>query len=205
MKSLTKDFIQVFTIDREDSMPEEPIDKVMKAVRPFIPIGGQIRSMVEPGVADYMVALVKDDEAYLNFVDNPTESLQNQGINADIIDVDAFSQVAEGLRNRAKGGDSVFGTVATTIGEKSTSEGSQRNFDNSSSWFMNKEGYNLIYQRGTSESTTKGEAAATTKDFSGIGIREDILRHEVDLIFFPAQPLVTPALINKIRTELSEG
>ena len=62
-----------------------------------------------------------------------------------------------------------------------------------------------MYERGATQSRSTSEFTVTDQGFSGIGTRDDLLRHEINLLFFPAQPLVTKSLIEKIKSELSEG
>ena len=116
-------------------MSEEPIDKIVRAVEPYMPIGGQLRPMLAPETVDYMVSLVKDDNMYKTFEADPITSFQQNNIDVQQFDSELFIETVKSLRARAKGLDSSIGKIATTISQKETSEGAQYNFDHSSSWF----------------------------------------------------------------------
>jgi hypothetical protein len=186
-------------------MSDQPIDKVLRVVKPFVPIKQGIRPYPNQKVPDYMLKLVKDDSAYQAFIANPAESLKREGIQPETLDVDMFFDLAKVLRDRSKGIDSIIDKIAESVSKKETSEGRQYNFDHSRSWAYRYESA-IFHERGTSEEKSKSEMVGTTNKFeqSGISIRpEEILRHEINLLFFPAQPLVTPSLVNKIKENLS--
>lgn len=96
--------------------------------------------------------------------------------------------------------------AADTISTKETSSSQERNFDNSSSWYQNKDGYNVIYDAGHSSEKTTGEMVGQDKKFNGIDIGrfEEVIREDLQAVFYPAQPLVTPQLVDMVKAAAKE-
>ena len=64
--------------------------------------------------------------------------------------------------------------------------------------------YYIWRTKGAVEEKEKSEAYQTNKNFEEKGIetfKDKLLKYEVDLLFFPSQPLVTPELLEKINNE----
>lgn len=184
-----------------------PNDKVFQILGRYEPLNAQVDLTQTGGPeADYMYELVTDDGAYEAYNSDEATALTSNGLDPARMDVQRFTDLAAQLRERLKGGDR-WTRVADSISQKETSEGQSANWDHSSSWLMNKDGYNALYDQGHDSSTDKSSDAGTSKGFEGVGIRDpsEILRHELNLLFFPAQPLVTPDLVDQIRAELQEG
>ena len=131
-------------------------------------------------------------------------SLQRAAISSDKLDVTMLVELARMLHARLEGIETPLGTYAETIPAKETDSGIQNNFDRSESFLLKYENA-IIYKRGNASEKTSQEDRAQDKGFqnSGVGFTPDeMLRHEIGLLFFPAQPLVTPALVDKIKREL---
>jgi len=185
-------------------MPEEQIFQIL---RRYEPLNAQVDLSQAGGpVADYMYKIVTDDGAFTTYQTDPAAALTTNGLDPARMDVQRFSDLASQLRERLKGG-SRWTRVADSITQKETNEGQSANWDHSSSWLMNKDGYNVLYDQGHDSSTDSTSEAGTNTKFDGVGIRNpaEILRHELNLLFFPAQPLVTPGLVEQIRNEVEGG
>ncbi|ADB36914.1 hypothetical protein [Spirosoma linguale] len=182
--------------------PKPPFDRVNAVLQHYVPINQKI-DINQNELADFMFSLVKDSRKYRQFLRNPEQTLLKDKINIANMDVNHFKTVAELIMNKIKAGD--LGRAATTISQKETSEGVQFNFDRSSSATARYETQSTT-SRGSQESASTSEWQATDKNFAGTSILtrpDDLLKHELNLIFFPGQPLVTPALVDKIRQQFN--
>lgn len=187
-------------------MPKKPIEVVMEVLKPFMPIKKEIKTYPDPKIPEYMFKLVKDDELYKTFSADPLTGVKQAGIDPATIDITIFSEIARILRARLQGLDVPPALSPDTVTRKERDEGVYYNFDWSASWFWGKEGYNIIYDRGSQSRKSRNEMVGTNRNWSRAGVgnlADEVLRHEINLLFFPAQPLVTPELIEKIKEKLS--
>lgn len=162
----------------------------------------------DPKLVSYVYKLVTDDSAYKLFKDDPKASIESGGLDPGLVMIDSFTGIVDQLRQRHKGLDSIFDEITTTSESSSTQTHSRTNFDNSSSSFFRYESsLSFFSERGTVTSNSTGENSDTTTDFKkdGEGFHPgDLLEHDIGLIFFPSQPLVTHELIEKIREKMVE-
>ncbi|OOP56095.1 MAG: hypothetical protein AYP45_11090 [Candidatus Brocadia carolinensis] len=184
-------------------MQDKSIDKALEAVKPFAAIDKKIRPYADPKVPELMYKLVTDDIAYEHFSANPESALSNEGIDSSKLDVDMFASLAKTLRDRAQGIQEIA-MLPATYSYKQQAAGFKWNFDNSSSWLFQVENW-IWTSRGYYKEKSTSEDAAVDRGFRRSGVErlsDEILKHEIDLLFFPAQPLVTPELVSKIKQSL---
>lgn len=182
--------------------PQVPPSQVAKA---FARIASEIEPHADPRLGAYLVRLVKDADELRSFKNEPEVALRNAGVDPSKIRPDVLLRVAQSVADRlnaARIGDVVMDTVST----KESSSHQERNFDNSSSWYWNKDGYNVLYDQGHSSEKTTGEIVAQDHKFDGKSLYDfdNVVRHELNMLFFPAQPLVTPQLIDKIKAAMKD-
>lgn len=162
----------------------------------------------DPKLVSYVYKLVTDDSAYKIFKDDPKASIESSGLDPGLVIIDSFTEIVDQLRQRLKGRESIFDEITTMDESSSTQTHSRTNFDNSSSSFFKYESsLSFFSKRGTVTSNSTGENNSVNTDFKkdGEGFHPgDILEHEIGLIFFPNQPLVTHELIEKIREKMVE-
>ena len=174
-------------------MPTDPTRHAIKAVTRFAPLSRKLPPKVDSRQPKYMFKLVTDDTAYAKYKKAPEVQLRAHGIDPDKVDVPMFTELARQLRRRREGKTSVIGRAAEEMAQKQTNEASEYKFDSS--------GFNTEKQTESRFGRTQSfEGRSPIRDW-----RERVLRHELNLLFFPAQPLVTPALLAKIRKELAKG
>jgi hypothetical protein len=172
-------------------MPVDPRkNNVLTILERYLPIDRKVPS-VNPALPNYMFKLVRSDEDFDSFKSNPTASLERNGIDPTHLDVKMFSELAEQLRRRANGQASLVDRYADEIMKSETDHSENVHWD----------------QSGPQAERTKGSQAGATKNFEGLPTAsrlDDMLRHELNLLFFPSQPLVTPSLIAEIRQALEK-
>ncbi len=113
-----------------------------------------------------------------------------------------FSVIPKALRDRT----SEIESLMATITNKETAAGYQWNFDMSSSWFFMIEN-SFWRSRGVYKEEASSQVNAVDYRFGIAGVEkwsDGLLKHEIGLLFFPAQPLVTPDLVAKIKENLSK-
>jgi hypothetical protein len=169
-------------------MSQDSVEQVVHILQPFTRITRQLPSRLDTQLADYMFKLVRSDEMHRAFEANPIQQLRAQGIQAERVDVPMFKDLATHLRNRVSEAGP-FAKVAETLSMSETTTHENTNFE---------------HDTDTTHHTVVGE---TTKfETNGIPVAGDeFLRHELALLFYPAQPLVTPALVDQIRTQLGRS
>lgn len=171
----------------------------------FKKIGGEIEPHTDPALGAYLVTLVKDKEEMARFRESPERAMKAAGIDAARVDPEIVGRVAEAIVTRWQTLPP-NNPAADTISTKETSSSQERNFDNSSSWYQNKDGYNVIYDAGHSSEKTTGEMVGQDKKFNGIDIGrfEEVIREDLQAVFYPAQPLVTPQLVDMVKAAAKE-
>jgi hypothetical protein len=138
-----------------------------------------------------MFKLVREDDAYEAFVRDPAGELRANGINPDRVDQAMFADLAKRLRERITG----VGVLDRIADQAQTSETN------------NHESTNWNHEAGSYSEKSRGSYVGETHQFEASGqpiTPDQMLRHELGLIFFPAQPLVVPQLIDKIRREAEQ-
>ncbi len=160
------------------------IEKVVDLLQPYVRVSDKIGPFPIPEVPEYMFRLIKNDREYAAFEKDPKTAMQRAGIPTGRVDVALFAGLAKMLHDR-KHGIGVLDQIAESVTSKETSSHQQINFDSS----------------GRSSETSRGSHVGENTKFETSGIQkpDDILRHEINLLFFPSQPLVTPELIEQIR------
>ena len=158
--------------------------KVVDLLKPYVRVSEKVGPFPIPEVPKYMFSLIKSDRAYTAFEKDPKAAMKRAGIPLKSIDVAMFAGLAKMLHDR-KHGKGILDHVAETVSSKETNTHQEINFDSS----------------GRSSETTRGSHVGESTKFetSGIIKPDDILRHEINLLFFPSQPLVTPDLIEQIK------
>lgn len=181
-------------------MAEKSSVNVAGIAKIFEKIGGEIEPHTDPKLGAFLVRLVKDHLEFERFKARPEETLRHAGLNPRLVKPELLLIVAESVARRVAALVPA-GIVMDTISSSESSSHQDRNFDNSSSWFMNKDGYNVMHDAGHSSEQSTGQIAGSDNKFSGFGIADygDVIRQELISLFYPAQRLVTPALVDKIK------
>lgn len=176
--------------------------KITRAVKPFVPLARDVTPSRNSKLVDYMFKLLKDARAYRSFAQDPAAGLAAQGIAANEVSIPMFVDLAKMLRDRAAGKDNPLGRVANSMTSESNT-GYQYNFDHSKSATKDY-ATSTTTEAGMRSETSTNNAIETNTKFDGVGIKsqDEILRHELKLLFHPSQPLVTPELISVIRKNL---
>lgn len=152
----------------------------------------------DPRLGAFIVAVVKDPDRLASFRRDPERALAAGGIASAAVDVHLLGKVIDTIVSKISGP----ADIASTVTDKETSSHQETNFDHGSSWFWNKDGYNVMYDQGHSSEKTSSQIAGQDKSFSGLGPgRPDVtvVNEMLGKIFFPSQPLVTPELIDHIK------
>jgi hypothetical protein len=173
----------------------------IKIDKAFKEISTQIDPHVDPNLGKYMIDLIKDKEQFTEFKLDPSAALKKHGLDERIVNIDLLKKVVQSISDRIT--DQIGqGHVMENNIQRESSSYQDRNFDHSSSWFANRDGYNVIYDAGHSSQQSRSEMIGQERNFGGISIDQSIqvIHHEINQLFFPAQPLVTPELIGKIKT-----
>jgi hypothetical protein len=188
-------------------MAKEPRSNANDIVRSFRKIAAQIEPYTDPKLGAYLVELVKNRDAFARFTANPAAALRAEGIDPKLVNTAVLQRVAQSIVDRA--GRLRPPDVMDSAASQDTSSYQDKNFDNSSSWVMNKDGYNAIYDAGHSSEKTTSELVGQDHKFETDGVTlhdfGEVFRHEINQLFFPAQPLVSPALVDMIKRAMREG
>ena len=166
----------------------------------FKKIGRQIEPAADPAIGAYLVRLVKDKRELARLKKNPARTLKAHGIDPEKVKTDVLVRVAESVFSRIERFRNP-GDILSTVTSKESSTHQEVNFDNSSSWYWNKDGYNVMYEAGHSKEQSTGEMVGQDTKFDGLGLHDfdAVLQHALGEVFFPSQPLVSPDLVNQIK------
>jgi hypothetical protein len=162
-------------------------------------ISARMTDLPSPKIGEFIADVVKNPKRLEAFRANPERVLRAGGIGAKSVDTKLLVKVVDAIASKVV---KLPDIVADTVSQKETSSSQDRNFDNSASWFYNKDGYNVMYDQGHSSEKTKGSTVGQDKSFSGLAAtRPDlvVINEMLGKLFFPSQPLVTPALIEHIK------
>jgi hypothetical protein len=186
-------------------MEEKKKQEVIQALEKYVPIKANIRSFTTEKAPEYLATILKNNDKLDSFLLNPEQELKANGISPEEINIPLFTELAIYLKNRQA--HTKEGPM-TTNPTKTKDKGAQWEFDQSRSWIRKVESA-VIHERGRSEQKVKEELLETKKDFdektekTGIGMDSTILMNpKLRAHFFPAQPLVTPELIQEIKAIL---
>jgi hypothetical protein len=183
-------------------MDKQKSSEVINILKPFTPIKRGIGPYPNKEVPNYMFKLLKNEEEYERYLKDPIKALKNEGIDTSKLDIDMFTELAKLLKRRITG--KVPELPGIGIQSKETKTQTEVNFNNDRYILTNYEN-RVLWVKGTKSETTTGEFLAQNNTFAGIGLDPDtILRYELEMLFFPAQPLVTPGLIEKIKEILEK-
>lgn len=177
----------------------------INVVKSFTKIGGEIEPHTDPKLGAFLVNLAKSGEDLERFRQNPVGSLESAGLDPSLVKVDVLQRVVESVADRLAN-LRINGPAMQTMWDRESSSHQDRNFDHSSSWFVNRDGYNVMYDAGHSTEQSTGQQAGQDRSFSGAGLEgiEAAIRQDLNTLFFPAQPLVTPELVDKIKSAAKE-
>ena len=188
-------------------MAKQPKVNANDVVRSFTKIAGQIDPYSDPKLGAYLVELVKDPNAFARFKGDPAAALKAEGIDSKLVNPTTLQRVAQSVVDRAR--RLRVPDVMDSAASKESSTGQDKNFDNSASWFQNKDGYNAIYDQGHTSEKTTSELVGQDQKFETDGVTlvslGEVFRHELNQLFYPAQPLVSPELVDKIKGAMKEG
>jgi hypothetical protein len=159
-------------------------------------IKAELRSRrANPKLRDYMVRLVTDSREFEAYRQNPEVRLAQATVDAVGIDLSLLTALVELLRERHARGD--YATEATVTTKKQEAE-RVYNFDNSGSWVINKES-SIFRTRGMFRETTVSEEMMIRESFHREGVfQEARLQEDIDLAFFPSQPLISQPLLERL-------
>src|SRR6516164_1604189 len=146
-------------------MPKAPVN-AREVVKAFEKISAQIDVESTPGIGKYLVELIKNKDEFARFKADPDRALEEQSIDPKRVNIALLQSVAQTIVGRL----AVLrdpSLVADSFTNKESSSAQERNFDNSASWFWNKDGYNVLWDAGRTKEKTTGQEAANTKDFGG--------------------------------------
>jgi hypothetical protein len=151
-----------------------------------------------PRLGKFIAGVIRDPRKMRTFRANPKRALRAARVSATSVDLKLLVSVINVIASKVR----LPGSVADTVTQKETSSSQERNFDNSASWYWNKDGYNVMYDQGHSSEKSTGEMVGQDKKFSGLELRRPdlkVINEQLGKLFFPAQPLVTPQLITQIK------
>jgi len=161
-------------------------------------ISARMHDLPSPKLGQFIAELVKSPRQLETFREDPERALKGSGISTNSIDSKLLVKVVDSIASKLLRPD----IVADSLTQRESSSNQERSFDNNASWFYNKDGYNVMYDQGHSSEQSKGEMVGQDKNFSGLGVnRSDlvVINEMLGKLFFPAQPLVTPELIEHIK------
>jgi hypothetical protein len=190
-------------------MSKDAFNKVKAVLEPYIVVSSEIKGVPDKRLPEMMFKLLKDNGLYEAFEKDPDGTLRKQGIEPKAMDVKMFSSLAKMLRSRLAGQGSEPVWPGASIQKKEKNQGQDKNFDKSESWITIYESYYKVYKtKGTSSNKETSESMQTDKGFQERGVdtlSDSLLKYQINMLFFPSQPLVTPELLEKIKTALGEG
>lgn len=196
-------------VQTEDAILKDAFNKVKSVLEPYISISSEIAQVPDRRLPELMLRLMKDEALYKTFEKDPDEVLLKLGIDPKSLDLKMFSNLAKILHSRILRREYGFDWPAVTVQNKETNQSQDKNFDHSESWITAYESSYKVYKtKGTANEKEKSESSQTEKRFDESGVDtfdEKLLKYEVDMLFFPSQPLVTPELLEKIKASLNEN
>jgi hypothetical protein len=174
----------------------------------FRKIERQIEPQTDPLLGAYLVRLAKEPEEMARFREHPEAAMQAAGVSTKLVDAAVLQRVAQSVIDRLVEVEIPHdpGEVFDAVTERETHSSQEKNFDNSSSWFTNKDGYNVMHEAGHSSEQSTGEMVGQDTKFDGLGLHhfDEVIRHKMNDLFYPSQPLVAPELIDKIRAAIKD-
>ena len=142
------------------------------------------------------------------FKENPEAAMQEAGVSTKLVGFQVLLRVAQSVIDRLVEVQVPHdpGDVFDAITDSESHSSQEKNFDNSSSWFTNKDGWNVMHEAGHSSEKTTGEMVGQDTKFDGLGLHDfdKVIQHEMINLFYPSQPLVAPELIDKIRAAIKD-
>lgn len=190
-------------------MLKDAFDKVKSVLEPYVLISLEVSRVPDKRLPELMLRLLKEKELYQKFQEDPDGILRTEGIDPKSVDVKMFSDLAKTLHTRALRREAGLDRPEVTVQKKETDQNRERNFDHEKSWLVHYESQYYIWRsKGAVEDKEKSESSQTNKNFEESGIdtfNDKLLKYEVNLLFFPSQPLVTPELLEKIKSKLMEN
>ncbi len=182
-------------------MKKSKTDRIRTILNPYLKIKVELNHPTTSMLREYMVKLVIDDTEFSMYLENPKQKLTEAGISLEEIDIPMITKLIEFLRERMS--RHAYMVQATTT-VKETEIEQQYNFDHSESRWWGRES-NCFRTRGIMRTKEKGEYISHTKNFDRAGIfRASLLHDDLDLAFFPSQPLVSQELLDKILEVVGE-
>lgn len=189
-------------------MMKDAFDKVKSVLGPYVSISSEITWVPDKRLPELMLRLMKDKDLYQKFEQDREGVLLKEGIDPKSLDLKMFSNLAKILHSRVLRREYGLDRPEVTVQKKETNQSSNKNWDHSKSWITNHESWIEVYKtKGTRNEKEKSESMQTEKGFEESGVDtfdEKLLKYEVDMLFFPSQPLVTPELLEKIKASLNE-
>lgn len=187
---------------------KDTFEKVKSVLKPYVSISSEITRVPDKRLPELMLRLLKDKDLHQKFEEDPDEVLLKEGIDPKSLDVKMFSHLAKILHSRVLRREYGLDRPEVTVQIKETNQSSNKNWDHSESRFTNHESWVQVYKtKGTQNEKEKSESMQTERGFEERGVDtydEKLLKYEVDMLFFPSQPLVTPELLEEIKANLSE-
>jgi hypothetical protein len=189
-------------------MSSDTFEKVNSVQEPYISISSNISGIRDKRLPELMVRLLKDNALFRKFEQDPEETLADAGVDPKSVDVKMFIDLANLLHTRTLKPQDETGPEQT-IEQREQNQGNQNNWDHSRSSFTRYESqYNIWSERGASKERDRSESQTTNRGFDRRGIdsvNKQLIEDEVDKLFFPSHPLVTPELLKKIKLKLAES
>jgi hypothetical protein len=166
----------------------------------FEPIRFPLGPLYTDQVTEKVIQTIVDDEAYARFVIDPHRYLAAEGICRNNVSEMEIIELIQQLRYRASAPDNPQ-SLGATDQKKEKEKGTQWNFDNSKKYIAKVEGA-YYAERGRSTEKETQELMQKDEGFKKNGSGDDAVARLLfsdDPDFSPAQPLVSPALLAKIR------
>lgn len=182
---------EVLDVKRRSRSLRALLDRVgVSKFREDLPRLEPIRASIDLGhtleTAKYIYRVVKDERLQEVFFRDPRQALTDAGLGDEVEYAEVVVQVVRDLISMDRDPHPIEIFDSYTKSESNTHQ--QWNFDSS----------------GRSAETTRGHITGENTKFDGYGLVEDLFtRPDFGEVYFPAQPLVTPELIHRIRERLS--
>ena len=189
-------------------MDSKKKDEIIRTLEQYVPIKREIKMAAPRKLAEFIEKLLKSENEMQAYMENPLDSLQKAGIDPEEVTIDMLASLAIFLKERqiSRQSEEKPDSDDYMVWKKETQEATiwQRNNDREQSWY-----YEWAWKKSEGLKTNKDKSSYLTKTKKISGEDSKINPKlfwdpEIREFFFPAQPLVTPELIKKIKDMLDK-
>lgn len=178
--------------------------EIVNALGKYVPITRDIGDVAVSNGSRYLARLLKDDDELRKFLGAPRAALEQAQVETKGLDVTMFLELTLYLKAKMKERAKTVGRLGQSAMKKQKEQAAQWKFDHDQ-WIWTEIESSWVRDRGRSREKNTEEILETKTEFHKDGRGqgpEKRFASEVAALFHPGQPLVTPELLEHIKSLL---